>query len=93
MRCRALGSAEGWKESTYLLVLESVQPGIKFLLLEAQVVHLVKLFGVFLRLHHQVPAHLSDLLLPRREGREMRTVFQATMAALNACSHRAEMEP
>lgn len=70
MRCRALGSAEGWKESTYLLVLESVQPGIKFLLLEAQVVHLVKLFGVFLRLHHQVPAHLSDLLLPRREGRE-----------------------
>lgn len=62
------GLCRAGRKGTHLLVLECVQPGIKFLLLEAQVVHLVKLFGVLLRLHHQVPAHLSNLFLPRWEG-------------------------
>lgn len=55
-------------EGTHLLVLECVQSGVKFLLLDAQIIHLVKLLGVFFRLHHQLPAHLGDLFLPGKEG-------------------------
>lgn len=57
----------GWK-GTHLLVLECVQPGIEFLLLDVQIIHLVKLFGVLFRFHHQFPPHLSNLILPGKEG-------------------------
>lgn len=65
--CLNASEPSTWK-GTHLLILERVQPGIQFLLLDAQVVHLVQLPGVFLRLHHQLPPHLSNLFLPGKEG-------------------------
>lgn len=61
------------RRAAYLLVLERVQPRIKLLLFNTQIVHLVELSGMFFRLHHQFPAHLSNLFLPGQEDAEWMT--------------------